>query len=34
MLKKIISMLLIGFVMNLAVVTTFAETRAEKKDKL
>jgi small nuclear ribonucleoprotein (snRNP)-like protein len=33
MLKKLISMLLIGLVMNLAVVTTFAETKAEKEVK-
>ena len=33
MLKKIISVLLIGFVMNLAVVATFAQTKEEKDAK-
>ena len=31
MLKKILSILLIGLVMNLAVVTTFAQTKKEKE---
>ena len=33
MLKKVISVLLIGFIMNFAVVATFAETKEEKEAK-